>query len=181
MLVVIGYESMYGNTHRIADAIAQGFGVEDEVTVLPIADVDLAATKPDMLVIGVPTHAHGLPRPSSRRAALDTAGHDHLDIDESADVAEGAREWLGRLPVGLSCQVAVFDTRFRPPAWLVGHPARRVARELTGRGARLVAPAESFFVDKHEQLRPDELERARTWGARLHERASTRAALAGRT
>lgn len=171
MIVVIGYESMYGNTHRIADAVATGFSPAHDVTVMPLTGVDLSAVAPDVLVIGVPTHARGLPRPSSRRAALDAAGRDHLHVDDSASVESGTREWLGQLPTAVTSQVAVFDTRFRPPAWLVGHPARRVARQLTRRGARLLTPAESFFVDKHEQLLPDELERARAWGARLNEMA----------
>lgn len=174
MLVVIGYESMYGNTHRIADAVASGFSPEDEVMVTPIADVDLVEREPDLLVVGVPTHAHGLPRPGSRRTAIDSATHgkDFRDVDDSAAVDRGAREWLAQLPDRLTTQVAVFDTRFRPPAWLVGHPARRINRLMARHGARPLVSPESFFVDKHEQLLPDELERARKWGEALRERAS---------
>ncbi|HET7310706.1 MAG TPA: flavodoxin domain-containing protein [Mycobacteriales bacterium] len=183
MLVVIGYESMYGNTHRIADAVAAGFTVDDQVTVMPIAGVDLTAVEPDVLIVGVPTHAHGLPGPNSRRAAIDavTRGKDQHALDGSAAVDGGAREWLAQLPTHLTTQVAVFDTRFRPPAWLVGRPSRRVGHVLTRHGARLLASPESFFVDKHEQLLPDELERARAWGTRLRERASATAAVAARS
>lgn len=179
MLVVIGYESMYGNTHRIADAVAAGFAPDDDVTVKPIAEVDLTECEPDVLVIGVPTHAHGLPRPGSRRAAIDgaTRGQEPRAVDESADIDNGAREWLAQLPARMGEQVAVFDTRFRPPAWLVGHPARRIGRVLTRHGARLLTRPESFFVDKHEQLLPDEVERARQWGARLRDKAVAGAGL----
>jgi flavodoxin len=38
MKVVIVYESMYGNTHRIADAIGDGLEAEAEVTVVPVED-----------------------------------------------------------------------------------------------------------------------------------------------
>jgi hypothetical protein len=174
MYVVVGYESMYGNTHRVANAIAAGFSVDDEVVVTPIAQVDISARMPDVLVVGVPTHAHGLPRPSSRRTALDSASSRYArhQIDPSAAVDTGAREWLATLPARVPCLVAVYDTRFRPPGWLVGHPARRLARLLVGRGARLLTRPESFFVDKHEDLRGNELERARVWGMQLRRQAA---------
>src|SRR5690349_19041433 len=145
MRVVIGYESMYGNTHRIADAIARGFDPGDDVTVTPIAGVHFAEPMPDVVIIGVPTHAHGLPRPSTRRAALDasTTRYEHHDVDESATVDGGLREWLTTLPANLPVLAATFDTRFRPPAWLVGHPARHVRRVLAGHGARLLVRPES--------------------------------------
>ena len=37
MRVVIVYESMFGNTHLIADAIAEGLAPGNEVTVVPVA------------------------------------------------------------------------------------------------------------------------------------------------
>lgn len=178
MRIVIAYESMYGNTHRIGQAIASGFGDLHAVTVVPIGNADADLLDTDVLVIGAPTHAHGLPRPSTRRAAADGAHtkHDDHDLDPSA-AGPGVREWLQQLPAHLSVQVAVYDTRFRPPAWLVGHPARQVSRKLRHLGATVLAPAESFFVDKHEQLVAGELDRARAWGEELRRRAEASAAL----
>lgn len=37
MKVVVVYESMFGNTHAIADAIAAGIGEGKEVIVVPVA------------------------------------------------------------------------------------------------------------------------------------------------
>ena len=37
MRAVIVYESMYGNTHLIADAIAKGMEPGNEVTVIPVS------------------------------------------------------------------------------------------------------------------------------------------------
>jgi len=172
MRVVIAYESMYGNTHRLAEAIASGFGSDHAVTVVAVAEADPNQFDTDVLVIGAPTHAHGLPRPSTRRAAADGAHTklDDHDLDPSA-AGPGVREWLQRLPRHLSLQVAAFDTRFRPPAWLVGHPARQVVRKLRHLGVSVLTPPESFFVDKHEQLVAGELDRARCWGAELRRRA----------
>ena len=174
MRVLIGYESLYGNTHHIADAIASGFLPDDVVDVKPISETDPAAAV-DVLVIGTPTHAHGLPRVSSRQAALDSAHtrSEQHTVDPDATVETGVREWLTRLPAHLAMPVAVFDTRFRLPTWVVGHPARGISRALVRRGSRLLVPAKSFYVDRHEQLRPGELERARTWGTEIRSRTVT--------
>ena len=171
MRVVIGYESMYGHTRRLAEAIAEAFP-DDEGTIGPVSSLDPPALDADVVIIGAPTHAHGLPRPSSRRTAIDSAHtrYDEHTVDPSA-AGPGVREWLEQLPDEVSAGVAVFDTRFRPPGWLVGHPARRVSRALARRGAAVLARPESFFIDRHEHLVPGELERARAWGHTLRERA----------
>ena len=168
MRVVIAYESMYGNTHRIADAIASGFGSDHDVTVEPVDTVDPTEQDIDVLIIGAPTHAHGLPRPGSRRAAVDGARtkYDVHHLEPSAS-GPGVREWLQHLPEKVSVSAAAFDTRFRPPAWLVGHPARRVSRALHRHGATVLGTPASFFVDKYEQLVAGELDRARGWGEHL--------------
>ena len=38
MRAVVIYESMYGNTHAIADAIGRGLAPGNEVTVVPVAE-----------------------------------------------------------------------------------------------------------------------------------------------
>jgi len=167
MRVVIGYESMYGNTHRVAEAIASAFGSGDQVTVKPVSGLDDTALDADLFIVGVPTHAHGLPRPGSRAAAIDSArAKKRRELDDSAD-GTGVREWLQSVPPRPSADVAAYDTRFRLPAWLVGHPARTITRALARRGATVVARPRSFFVDKNEQLRPGELDRAAAWGREL--------------
>lgn len=175
MRVVIGFESMYGSTRQVAEAVAEGFDNNDEVTVKPIWQVTADAVEAaDVLVVGVPTHAHGMPRPASRRSAIENARGpiDPTHLDPSATIEHGVREWLPSLPARLPGCAAAFDTRFKPPSWLVGHPARRVSRTLARHGARPLTKAESFFVDKHEDLLDGELDRARRWGADLRRQAS---------
>ena len=175
MRVVIAYESMYGNTHRVADAIASGFGDDHDVTVEPINSVDATDSTIDVLIIGAPTHAHGLPRTGSRRAAVDGAHTKYEEHQVDASATEpGVREWLQRLPERISVCTGAFDTRFRPPGWLVGHPAAKINRTMHRRGATVLAPPASFFVDKHEQLVAGELDRARVWGEQLRRRAEAR-------
>lgn len=174
MRILIGYESMYGNTHQIAEAIGSGFDPGDEVVVAHIGELAAELAHADVLVVGAPTHAHGLPRPNSRRAAVDGAqkSNDSHDLDPSATAASGVREWIANLPATLPRHVAAFDTRFNLPGWVAGHPARHVSRTLARHGAVVVAAPESFFVDKTEHLRDGELERARAWGAQIRTRVA---------
>ena len=101
MRVVIAYESMYGNTHSVAEAIASGFGNDHVVTVAPINEVDPADLDADVLIIGAPTHAHGLPRPSTRRAAADGARtkYDEHRLDPAAAEPECANGYRSCRPI----------------------------------------------------------------------------------
>ena len=182
MRVVIGYESMYGTTRRVAEAIGTGFAADDQVSVVPIAEASQKLDHVDVVVVGVPTHVHGLPKPTTRRAALEGASTRFEDehVDPSANVAFGTREWLQRLPDGLDFAVATFDTRAGLPAWLTGHPARHVRRTLTKKGALGLGTPQSFLLDKGEHLGEGEIERARAWGAELRTLATQSTNVASR-
>src|SRR5690242_12369329 len=71
MRAVVVYESMYGNTHRIADAIGAGLEAAFDVRVVPVshAEPELIADV-DLVVVGGPTHVHGMSRASTRKAAV---------------------------------------------------------------------------------------------------------------
>jgi hypothetical protein len=171
MRAVVIYESMYGNTHLVAEAIAEGFTDLDEVVVVPV----WAARPPvlvgsDLLVVGGPTHGHSLSRPSTRQAAADAlakpSGADlHLEPDATGD---GLREWfhhLGHEAAGATA--AAFDTRVAMPPALSGRASRGIAKRLRQHGFTLVTEPESFLVDRHNHLLPGELDRARAWGREL--------------
>ena len=69
MKAVVIYESMYGNTHLIANAIAEGLRNHGQVTVVPVDEADAALVETaDLLVVGGPTHAHGMSRANTRKA-----------------------------------------------------------------------------------------------------------------
>ena len=75
MRVTIVFESSYGNTRQIAEAIADGMRAVHDVRVVPVgtATRELVADA-DLVVVGGPTHAHGMSRPDSRAAAVAAAG-----------------------------------------------------------------------------------------------------------
>jgi len=167
MRALIVYESMYGNTHKIATAISEGFDRSDDVTVVSADRLDRAALElADLVVLGAPTHAHGMPRASTRKAAVEAARKNPaltLEVDPSRP---GLREWLdnrGRL----DAKVAAFDTRLNGPAFVMGRASKRIARKLRHHGVSLLMPPESFFVTKDNRLVPGEVARAQEWGRRL--------------
>jgi hypothetical protein len=168
MRAVVVYESMYGNTHQIAEAIGAGLEASFEVSVVPVAQASPAVlAEADLVVVGGPTHAHGMSRASTRKAAAETAGKpdSHLDLDPDAQ-GPGLREWLGslgRYPV----KAAAFDTRMPGPAALTGRASKGADRLLRAHGFAVAAKPESFIVRRDNRLEPREAARAREWGARL--------------
>ena len=100
MRTLIVYESMYGNTRRVAEAIADGLGQRTEVEIAPIgqATAQLVA-QADLLIVGAPTHIHGMSSATSRRGAAADAAKpgSNLHLEPDAE-AKGVREWLAGLP-----------------------------------------------------------------------------------
>ena len=165
MKAVVVYESMYGNTHAVADAIGRGLAGSGEVVVVPVTQAAPAlVTDADLVVVGGPTHAHGMSRPSTRKAAVDQAKDN--PIDPSA-TGPGVREWLETIPP-VAASAAAFDTRAgMAPALLTGRASKGIAKQLHQHGFGQVAEPESFLIDKDNHLEPGEVERAEEWGARL--------------
>lgn len=165
MKAVVVYESIYGNTHLVADAIGRGLAARGEVVVVPVAQAAPAlVTDADLIVVGGPTHAHGMSRPSTRKAALDQAKDNPIDPSASGP---GVREWLDTMPP-IAASAAAFDTRAGvAPALLTGRASKGIAKQLHQHGFGQVVEPESFLVAKDNHLEPGEEERAEEWGARL--------------
>lgn len=167
MTVLVVYESMYGNTHRIAGAIARGLteaGAPAEVRSTAEAQQRPPAAG-DVLVVGAPTHGHGLSRENSREQAVRDASRHHLDVDGSAG-GPGVREWLAGLAAA-GGRAAAFDTRVKGPAVLTGRASQKIARALEEHRYELFARPESFLVSMDNELLPGEEERAAAWGRDL--------------
>ena len=167
MRALVVYESMYGNTRLVAESIAIGLRDGCEVTLRTVGEVlDAPAPEIDLIVIGGPTHVHGLSNQRApgrlRRAVKPESG---LVLEPSA-TGPGVREWLARIGDG-ACGCAAFDTRIDAPAALTGRASKGIAKRLRRCGFDLVAEPESFLVDKHNHLLEGEAERARAWGAAL--------------
>jgi hypothetical protein len=168
MKAVVIYESMYGNTHLIANAVAEGLRTHGDVIVVPVDQADAALVEPaDLVVVGGPTHAHGMSRAVTRHGAVAAAekSGSTLVIDPDA-VGLGLREWFATLG-DIVTSAAAFDTRFDSLPALTGRASKSIGRKLHHHLATLIAPPQSFFVTKDNQLEPNEEARARKWGDRL--------------
>jgi flavodoxin len=146
MNTVVAYDSAYGNTEKVARAMARRLQALGPVEVRAVGGAfQRLGGRVDLLLIGGPTQGYGMS--PEMRAFTETF---------TADALAGAR-------------VAVFDTRFRMPAFLTGSAARRIASRLRRQGILPVTPPESFFVTRtaKPQLEPGELERAEAWAEAL--------------
>ena len=140
MKTLIVYDSVYGNTEKIARAIAEAITPSGEVKVLRAGEAnpsELEST--DLLIVGSPTHG-GRPTPAIQNL-------------------------LNKVPKLQGIKVAAFDTRI--PTKLVrvfGYAAGRIANNLKKKGSTLIASPEGFFVTGGQgPLKEGELERAAAW------------------
>jgi flavodoxin I len=142
MKALIVYDSVYGNTEKIARAIAEAITPSGEVKVVGAGEAnpsELASI--DLLIVGSPTHA-GRPTPA-------------------------IQDFLNKVapPSLKGINVAAFDTRI--PTKLVrvfGYAAGRIANNLKKKSGTLIASPEGFFVTGGQgPLKEGELERAAGW------------------
>jgi flavodoxin len=152
---VVIYASRSGNTHRIAQAIADTLRSRGTVQLLPVDEAP--AVLPggtDLVVIGGPTEGHGMNPP--------------------------VREFLDRIEPGALDDIAAaaFDTRLGWPRLLSGSAAADITQRLRQLGARVIAPGGSFIVTREPRLEPGELERAAAWATSLADTVATKAPVA---
>ncbi len=160
---LVVYESMFGNTRKVAEAIADGLRTGMTVDVVEVgAAPTTPATGVDLLVVGGPTHAFSMSRATTRADARKQGA------DDRAAAGIGLRDWVEGLAAGgTRPPVATFDTKIRRPK-LPGSAARAALTRLRRAGFRAVAPAANFYVDGTPgPLCGGELGRARAWGERL--------------
>ena len=140
MKALVVYDSVHGNTEKVARAI--GEAIEGDVEVLHADKVDPSGLKElDLLAVGGPTHAG---RPTKPISAF-------LDKVPSGDLN--------------GVNVAAFDTRFAK-TWvkIFGFTAPKIAGKLKKKGGKLVEEPEAFIVEGTEgPLRDGELEHAGIW------------------
>ena len=144
MKTLIVYDSVYGNTEKIAEAI--GGAITGEVKVVRVGEVNSSELKTiDLLIIGSPTQG-GRPTPAIR-GFLDK-------------VPEASLKGIN---------VAAFDTRI--PTKLVGvfgYAAGKIAGSLKTKGGTLILSPEGFFVKGREgPLKEGELEHAASWAKEI--------------
>ena len=149
MKTLVVYDSLYGNTERIAKAI--GDALTGEVKVLSVGEVNPSELKSfDLLFVGSPTHGGRASPPM--REFLDKVQARGLD----------------------GINVAAFDTRHTSKLTVIfGYAAGRIAKSLKKKGGSLVLSPQAFYVEGTEgPLKEGELERAAAWAKEIVQTAT---------
>jgi hypothetical protein len=174
MHALVVYESVYGNTKAIAEAIGDGLRTRMPVDIIEVgAAPPVLADDVDVLVVGGPTHAHGMTTSDTRSSAAKKA-----DRGGPVSAKLGVREWLASLPEGTpAVGAAAFDTTLKGPSLLWGSAARGVEQALRDHHFRILRRATSFHVNGpfgpvYDAVAEGELDRARDWGEDLATRIS---------
>ena len=144
MNTLIIYDSVHGNTAKIAKAI--GKALVGEVSVRHVNEGNFTEVKRfDFLIVGSPTHGG---RPT-----------------------EAIQDFIKNVPESTlqNTNVATFDTRFSTILVRVfGYAAPRIANSLKKKGGILVTSPEGFFVKGREgPLKEGEIERAASWAKEI--------------
>jgi flavodoxin len=145
MNALVVYDSQFGNTERIAQAIADTLragGHARAVRADPAHPVEFQGV--DILILGCPTQGW---RPTQAIQSF------------LAEVSSARLRGVA---------VACFDTRFHKPRWLTGSAAGVMARRFQRVGVSPLVPPESFFVEGTEgPLESGEVDRAAAWARTL--------------
>jgi hypothetical protein len=170
MHALVVYESMFGNTLEVARAVARGLRDDEHDSKIIVAEVGskpVIGSEIDLLVVGGPTHAFGMTRPSTRDSARGQVGSSRAPSDELSG-GLGVREWLDELTASHSrLPCAAFDTRARAPR-MPGSAARGIAKRLRAKGYDMADEPKTFWVVGTEgPLLDGEVGRATEWGRTL--------------
>ncbi len=158
MKTLVVYFSKFGNTKRIAEAIAEVMrqaGEARAVSIDQLAASDLEGV--DLVVVGSPTH--GFTVPPEVRSAFEALSQGIL--------------------AGKS--VAVFDTTVKPWPLRLMRASPKLLRQLQKLGGKPIVRAQTFFVQTRnpqksgeiDLLLEGELDRARKWAGEILRQSTT--------
>jgi flavodoxin len=144
MKALVVYDSTWGNTEKIAQAIAAGLAGGTLALPLKTAGAE-ELDKSDLLVIGSPVN-NGRPSQSMQTYLKSVK-----------------RETAAKL------KVAAFDTRLKSRlATILGNAASRITEQFKELGSKVIAEPEGFIVKGQKgPLADGEINRATRWGKDL--------------
>ena len=161
MRALVVYESLWGNTEKVARAVADTLARVGKVDVVDSDSAPASVAGYDLVVVGGPTHAFSMTRAATRAEAVTSHSAPHAPD-------RGIREWLDGLDSRASSIPAVaFDTRVDKPR-LPGSAAKSARHELRSLGFDTSVKPETFRVHGYEgPLLDGELGRARAWAGEV--------------
>jgi flavodoxin len=154
MKTLIIYDSVYGNTEKIAEAIAEALRPQNEVKIMRVAEAHLTdIEEAKLLIVGSPTHG-GRATPAMQ--------------DFLKTITNGTLR---------NTKVAAFDTRFdenkaslflRLLVRIIKFAAPKIVNQMKIKGVEAALDSEGFIVEgKEGPLKAGELERAGAWAKSL--------------
>jgi flavodoxin I len=152
MKIMVLYDSVFGNTEKIAQAIGSGLGEAAEVEICRVGGAaPERAAQMELLVVGSPTRGFRPTRPMT----------DFLKLIKIKGVKVSAFDT--RMVIGeVNNAFLTFMVK------LFGYAAAPIASRLKKAGGSEVMPPEGFFVQASEgPLKDGELERAAEWGKKI--------------
>ncbi len=158
MKTLIVYFSKFGNTRRIAQAMAETIKQAGDTRVVSIEQFTAADLEGvDLVVLGSPTHGFTVP--------------------------EAVRSTLAALPAGILAgkSVAAFDTTVRPWPLRLFRAASKLLRQLSQLGGKPVAQPGTFFVrtsstqgtGERDLLLAGQLDLAQEWAGQILQQFKT--------
>ena len=141
--IIVLYDSGFGNTKQIAQAIADGVG--DSASLLHVSEFTTGhLNNVSAIIAGSPINGF---MPTEK---MQTA--------------------LKLIPAGglKGVKAASFDTRMH--VWIHGDAAKKISKRLAAAGAEIISEPMFFYVTgKEGPLAEGEIERAKAWGRKLVE------------
>ena len=155
MNALIIYDSVFGNTEKVARAIGAALGPQGNVETLPVSQVMMDMIRGlELLIVGSPTRGFR-PTPAISQL-LKTVPKNHLAGIQIA--AFDTRIWLNT--INSSVFRLIVDTG--------SYAADTIANALKKKGGALLASPEGFLVTGEQgPLKEGELERAVEWARQL--------------
>ncbi len=143
MKALVIFDSNFGNTQKIAEAIAEELKTQ-AVPVLKVSISELVGL--ELIVVGSPINAW---RPSERMGKF------------LANLKEGQLKGI---------KAAAFDTRVK--LFIHGDAAKKIAKALENAGAEIIVEPQAFFVKGREgPLLDGEIEKASQWAKSVRTKA----------
>jgi flavodoxin len=155
MKALVVYDSVFGNTEKVAQAMGEALSEQVDAEVRKVGDVkpeDLSGL--DALIVGSPTRAFS-PTPDTKT-------------------------FVGSIPANSlnGVKVTAFDTRIaventnsailRFMVKIFGYAAKPIANRLKRKGGELAMAPEGFFVEGTEgPMTEGEIERAKAWAKQI--------------
>jgi len=153
MNVLVVYFSKFGNTRKIAEAIAEVMDSAGSIRILNLEDLRVSDLRGlDLVIIGTPTHKMNLPAPVKEK---------FLSLPKR--ILRGA-------------PMAAFDTSYKM-SWLLSKftASKKLVQKFRQLGGKRIIRSETFHVTGREgPLYEGEIERARQWAESILTRVRLR-------